>query len=292
MLVGSGVEHIVGAEGREDVLHTVLLADAGHHGLGLDVGILVLHHQAYVVLGRLSLVDEHHLGGLIVGYLSHHLWADRTCRTRDQHLLAWEQCTHLLHINLYLVAWQQVFNLHLAHLYVFLLVGVTRPLFNIQRYKNLYASIEKEVLQLAVFHKQVVLQWAHHQALNITFANDGSQIFLCWVDLLAHKALIIVGFAVAYIAINNISHRLCVTTVVGDGNGASMCAIHQGVLGSFAYQRALIHQLYADTCQTHDQGRANIHNQQHAEVEGVELGSQEAVGGATTHHDVGDGSQC
>ena len=100
------------------------------------------------------------------------------------------------------------------------------------------------------------------------------------------------GFAIAYIAINNISHGLCVTTVVGDGNGASMCAIHQGVLGSFSYQRTLIHQLYADTCQAHHQGRAKIHNQQHAEGEGIELGSQEAVGGATTHNGIGDGGQC
>ena len=147
-------------------------------------------------------------------------------------------------------------------------------------------------MQLAVLHKQVVLQGAYHHTLNVVIANDSGQIFLGRVDALAHEALVIVGLAIAYIAFNNISHGLCVTTVVGDGNGASMCAIHQGVLGSFAYQRALIHQLYADTCQTHDQGRANIHNQQHAEVEGVELGCQEAVGGATTHHDVGDGGQC
>ena len=47
-----------------------------------------------VVLWRLCLVYEHHLCGMIDGYLSHHLAAYRASRTCDEHLAAAEQLAH------------------------------------------------------------------------------------------------------------------------------------------------------------------------------------------------------
>ena len=57
VLVGRGVEDIIGAERLEDGFHSVFLADRGNHGLSLDVRVFVGHHKADVVLRRLGLVD-------------------------------------------------------------------------------------------------------------------------------------------------------------------------------------------------------------------------------------------
>ena len=85
MLVGSSMEHVVRPERTEDLLHTALTADTRHHHLRLNVREVPRHHQTDIVLGRLGLVDEHHLGRFEGGHLAHHLRTDTTGRTSDQH---------------------------------------------------------------------------------------------------------------------------------------------------------------------------------------------------------------
>ena len=76
MLVGSGMEHVVGMVFPENGFHVALVADGGHYGFGLDVRILAGHHQAAVVLWGFGLVDEHQLPGVKLGNLPDYFAAD------------------------------------------------------------------------------------------------------------------------------------------------------------------------------------------------------------------------
>ena len=78
VLVGSGMEHIIGTECREYLLHTVELANACYNSLGWYVGELAHHHQADIVLRSLGLVDKHHIRRLIHSNLTYHLGTNTT----------------------------------------------------------------------------------------------------------------------------------------------------------------------------------------------------------------------
>ena len=73
MLVGGCMEHIVGLEASEDILHTLLLTDGSDHSLCLDMRKLLGHHQTDVMLRRLGLVNQHHRSRLELSHLPHHL---------------------------------------------------------------------------------------------------------------------------------------------------------------------------------------------------------------------------
>ena len=83
-----------------------------------------------------------------------------------------------------------------------------------------------------------------------------------------------------------------VAAIVGNSNGTSVCAVNQGVLSRFAYQRTLVQQLNEDARQAHQQRGTKIHDKQHAEGERVEVGSQEAIRGAMSHNAVGKNRHC
>ena len=85
MLVGCGVENIVGMAGAEDVFHALFLHNAHHDNAALDVRKALTHHQTNVVLRRLGGVDENHFARFKHGYLAHHLGAYAAGRTRYQH---------------------------------------------------------------------------------------------------------------------------------------------------------------------------------------------------------------
>ena len=77
---------------------------------------ILRHHQSDIMLRRLSLVDQHHLGRVELRNLAHHLTTDTTCRTRYQHTLSLHLALHGMQVHLDLIARQQVLNLHLAQL--------------------------------------------------------------------------------------------------------------------------------------------------------------------------------
>ena len=233
------MEDVVGAERAEDFLHAVLLADGGDHGMCLNVGVLLGHHQADVVLRCFGLVDEHHFCGMVDGDLAHHLRTNRACRTRYHHLLATEEGADALHINLNLVAGQQVLNLDFAQLHLFLFALVNVPLFGILRDVYLHAQFDEHILELLVVHEEVLLEGADEQGLNMFLDDDGAEVLLRGVDALTHEALLVVGLIVADISLDEEANRLGVERVVGHGDRASVGAVDEGVLGRTAYDGAV-----------------------------------------------------
>ena len=234
VLVGCGVEDVVGAERAEDFLHAVLLADGGDHGMCLNVGVLLGHHQADVVLRCFGLVDEYHFCGMIDGDLAYHLRTDGACRTCNHHLLAAEECADAVHIHLYLVARQQVLNLDFAQLHLFISALVLVPLFGILGDEYLHAQFDEHILEFLVVHEEILLEGADEQGLNVLLDDDGAQVLLCGVDALAHDALLVVGLFVADISLDEEADGLGVERVVGHGDGTGVGAIDKGVFGGAA----------------------------------------------------------
>ena len=200
----------------------------------LNVGVLLGHHQADVVLRCLGLVDEHHFCGMVDGNLAHHLRTYRACRACDHHLLAAKECADAFHIYLYLVAGQQVLNLDFAQLHLFLLALVNVPLFGILGDVYLHAQFDEHILKFLVVHEEVVLEGADEQGLDVILDNDGAQVLLCGVDALAHDALLVVGLLVADISLDEEVDGLGVERVVGHGDGTGVGAIDKGVFGGAA----------------------------------------------------------
>ena len=75
MLIGSSMEHIIGLVLTEQRLHVLLVADARHQYLGLDVWPLC-HHQLYLVLWRLCLVYQHQMPWLVFADLLYDFLSD------------------------------------------------------------------------------------------------------------------------------------------------------------------------------------------------------------------------
>ena len=110
------MEDILRAIGAEDVLHAALVGDARDDGHGLHLGELPLEHQSHVVLRRLCLIDQDEARRRELRNLVHHLGTDAAGGAGDEDVGTGEQRLDSLQIDLNLVAWQEVFNLHLLEL--------------------------------------------------------------------------------------------------------------------------------------------------------------------------------
>ena len=269
MLVGCGMEHVVWAELTEDCLHAVLLADACHHGVGDDVGIVLFHHQTDVVLWRLCLVYEHHLCGMIDSYLSHHLAAYRASRTGDEHLAAAEQLAHTVHVDLDFFAWQQVLYLHLSHRHLHLCLAILVPLLCALGDVYLKSCLDEEVLQFAVLQEEVVLERTHHHCLYLALAYDGSQVLSGRIDVPSHESFLVVGLAVADVSVDDKLDGLGVQRLVGDGYGSGVGSVDEGAACVVAHESILKHHL--------DDDARDAQHGEYAAKDGYQLTSGEGI---------------
>ena len=271
VLVGGGVENIVGLKLVEDFLHAVFLANARHHGVRRDVWIFVFHHQADVVLRRLCLVDEHHFRRFVNGNLSHHLRADTSSRPRDEHFFAAEQCANLFHVHFDFVAWQEVFDFHLAELYVLVDILVFAPSLSILGDVDFHAGTDERVLQFAVVDKHFVFERAHENGFDAFVLDDFHDVFLRGIDALAHEALVIVWLGVSDVAFDGELHRFDVACLVGYGDGTSVRAVDEGALRFAAHPQAFKNRLDHHARDTHEECRAQIDDDNHAAREDEEI---------------------
>ena len=104
------MEHIVRTIDTENAIHPSPVVDTRHDNLSINVGKLFLHHQAYVVLRCLCLINQNHLLRLENCYLPHHLRTNGTGRTGNQDTFPSQQFTYRLQIDIYLFSRQQVLH--------------------------------------------------------------------------------------------------------------------------------------------------------------------------------------
>ena len=191
------------------------------------------------MLRGLCLVDKHHLCRLVHSYLAHHLGTYATCRTRNEHLLATEQDTYLLHIHLNLVTRKEVLDIDLTHNNLLLVVLILVPLLGVLCYVDAHTSVDKEILQLAVVQEHIVLKRTYKHSLDVLGLDNLKQILLCRVYVLAHKTLLVVGLAVADISLYEEAYRLVAASLVSHGYSTCVCAVDKHVLGILADENIL-----------------------------------------------------
>ena len=104
------MEDVIRPKGRENAFHPVAIGYRGDDGGCFNGGMIVQHHEANVVLRRLSLVYQHQLSRFKQADLSNHFRPDTSSRTGYQYLFATQKVTNALHIYLYLVTRQKVFD--------------------------------------------------------------------------------------------------------------------------------------------------------------------------------------
>ena len=193
VLVCGRMEYVIRKEVPENEIHPGAAADAGDDNLARNVREVLRHHEANVVLGRFSLVDEHHLGRLELRHLPHYLHADGACRSGDEHFLAGEETFDGFHVHLDLGARQKVFHAYFPELQVLhFLVGedtVTDTRFlGLVRHENLAACADENVLDLLVLAELICPERAHKDGLNAFSLHDIGNVILQGIDLHAHEA--------------------------------------------------------------------------------------------------------
>ena len=157
VLVGSGMEDVVGTELREDLLHVALVGNAADDGVTGYIGELVCHHQSDFVHGCLCLVDEYHGRGTVEGNLTHHLGTYGTGSTGDEDDLVLKQLSNGIHVHFYLVAWQEVLDVHLAEVAVCEFGGAV-PLLGGRHHHDVYACGKELVHHLGVLTEHLCLE--------------------------------------------------------------------------------------------------------------------------------------
>ena len=196
MLVGGGVEHVVGTVFSEDGFHVALVADGGHDGIGLDFRELAGHHQATVVLRCLCLVYQYQLVRSELGNLLHDLAADATRRTGYQDALVLEQCLDGREVNLYLVAGQQVLDFNLPELGrgdVALAVPFHGGVHGIDG----DAVLDEQVHHLGILHEFLLFQRRHEERIGVLKLHLSDNLVVVLIHLHAHQPLAdhVVGIA-------------------------------------------------------------------------------------------------
>ena len=133
----------------EDALHTLGIGDARYDSLACNIRIILLHIKTHVVHRRLGLVDKHQSLGFEECNLLYHLRTYRTSSSRDEYNLILQKSAYCLHINLNLVARQQVLNIHLPHLQVYHL-ALAVPLLSLGHHHYLHARLRKTIHQILI----------------------------------------------------------------------------------------------------------------------------------------------
>ncbi len=157
MLVCRRVENVLRAVFVKDPLHHPAVGDVGDYRLRLYPGPAVAHHQPDVVHRGLSLVDQHEMRRSIGRDLPNHLRAYAPRRPGDHHHVAVEQSCRSLHVNLYLLARQQVLNVDRMKV-ADTEVGLPVPLTCLRHHHDLDTRLHKGVHQILA-----LAQFVHHQ---------------------------------------------------------------------------------------------------------------------------------
>ena len=252
VLVGGGMEDVVGTVGGEEGLHVGGIGDAADDGLAMDVGELTGHHEADVVHGGLGLVDEDHRGGLVDGYLTDHLGADGAGSTGDEDDMITELGTDGGHVDLDLLAGKEVFDVDLAEVAVGEL-GLAIPLLGSGHHHDLDACGEELVDHGGVLTEELALEGRHEEGLDAEACHGLGDAFAVGVDALAHE-----GGVLHVVGVGDEGHELELLRTgrgeaVGQTDATSLGAI-DGDGGGIVEVEAVVEALDEQALGPHQQG--------------------------------------
>ena len=219
------------------MLHAGAAVNAGDDHLARNVRIVLSHHEADVVLGRLRLVDKHHLGRLELGHLPHDFRSDRTGGTGNEDALAGELLAHRLHVHADFVAREEVLHADLLDLHRRLVVDQGAVLDigflgGIVGHEDLAAGADKEVLQGLVGAEFGLAQGAHDDGLDALVSDDGGEVVVDGIDPHAEELHVgdagLMGDKAAELELR----RGLGTNVLGDADTAGQGTVDKGTQGA------------------------------------------------------------
>ena len=240
------MEHIVGTECGEDAFHAVAVGNRGDDGIRFNGRIIVSHHQADVVLRSFGLVYQHQFCGMEQTYLPNHLAADTTCRTRDEYLLTFKKVAHTLHVDLYLVARQQVFDANFFQRIHHLTRRIGVPLLHAFGHIDVHASLDKHVLQACVVAKHLVAQGRHQHGIDAVLLNNPEKFVVYLIHFLAHEVMVGKAFLVRDETKEAELLRLLGGNVLCKSHTTLAYAINQCALGLSRVEHRIINTFYHD----------------------------------------------
>ena len=264
------MEHIFGAELTEDGIHTRHAADGGYHDVGIDMGILLGHHQPQVVLGRLCLIDEHHRCRPTGGNLTDHLRSDGACRTRDEDAATAEQLADGLHIDLDLSTRQQIFNGNLLELDIIVLrlviiiaglpvLHVTIYLDSVLGHEYLHTHTNEKILQVLVLTEVVRTIGRHEHGSDMIVFNHLTQVIFHREHFLTHKLVVTQTTVVGDESLEDEATGGLRTNALCQSNTTTLGTIDQHAQGSVVGSGHIKYCLYQHAHTPHGQGGDNVH---------------------------------
>ena len=285
MLVCCGVEDVVGLVAAEDVLHECLVGDACHDGVAEDVGILGGHDAADVVHGCLGLVDEYHFLGVEACHLVDHLAADAACGAGDEDAVCLEQPSDGLHVHFYLLAWQQVFDVHFMEQAGAQLALSVPLLFGVGHHHDFDAGRDECVDDGVLFAEVCCLQGADYQGGCSFLPHECHEVVAVGPDGFSHHPVSLHVLVGADEAAYAVACRHLVAYALCQADAAALGAVDEDAPRHFAGAEEVVHGLDHDADGAHGGGchdDEDEHQSGAAQEHLVILGQEDVA-------DVGDG---
>ncbi len=236
VLVGSGVEDVLGTMLAEDLLHVGRIADGAYDGPARDIGMMAGHIEADVVHRRLGLVDEDKFGRSELSDLANHLAADTAGSTGDEDALATQHGTDGIEVDLNLVARQKVLDVDLVELLMTKL-GMTVPRLGRRHHHDLDASLGEEGDELVMLAELLGTRRRYEEHTGAETIHVTDELGIGRIDVGTHQeAALHLGF-VAHEALDQIAERMLTAHRLGDSNTTLANAVNEdtfSVLGLVA----------------------------------------------------------
>ncbi len=230
VLIGCGMEDIVGTVVGEELVHAGLIADGGDDGVGLDIGEAVCHEEAYIVHGCFGLVDEDHLAGMEMGYLADHLAAYAAGGAGDEDDLVAELVGDGIHIDVYPVAGEEVLDLDFMELVV-LEVGILVEVLYLGHHLDLDVVGDEVVDELLTGAEMVGLPGADDEARDILHAHGVDEVFVVDEDGFTHEVLALHLDIGGDEALDDVFLAYIVADALGYGDAAMARAVDEDTVG-------------------------------------------------------------
>ena len=192
-------------------------------------------------------------------HLLNHLAADAASRTRDEDFLSFEQIAHTLHVNLYLVAWQQVFDADFFERVHHLMRSIGIPFLHTLGHIDVHSRLDEHVLQLRVVSEHFVAQGRHQHGIDAVFAYHVDKVVVYGIHLLTHEIMIGEAVFVGDKSEEAILLRLLRRDVLSQTHAAFAHAVNQCSLRLLGIEHRIVDAFYQDAERPQQDGGDKIY---------------------------------
>ena len=207
---------------------------------------------------RFGLIHQHQFGRMEQTHLLNHLAADAASRPRDEDFLSFEQVSHALHVYLYLVARQKVFDAYFLKRVHHLMFRVGIPLLHTLSHIDVHSRLDEHVLQLRVVSEHLVAQGRHQHSIDAVFAYHVDKV-VYGIHLLTHEIMVGEAVFVCDETEEPILLRLLRRDVLSQTHAAFAHAVNQCSLRLLGIEHRIVDAFYQDAERPQQDGGDKIY---------------------------------